>query len=238
MVVGGNGFVGNAVVQTALQKGLRVFSVSRSGHPTWNAPWMSQVNWLRGDILQPPSNEIKEAFKEAQGVVSVVGAFGKNDFMEKVCGDTNISAVQQAKEAGVPRFVFVSVHDFKHLPESLLRGYFHGKRRAEEEVKRLYKEQGTILRPGMIYGTRHVSDKVALPLWLIGAPLAALTDNSIAQSLNRLPFVGPLLEAPLVPPVPVKSIGRAAVDAIASETSLPRDGQPRILTVNDIRRFN
>ncbi len=39
----------------------------------------------------------------AIGVVSTIGAFGNNEFMEKICGDANIKAAQTAKKAGKTR---------------------------------------------------------------------------------------------------------------------------------------
>lgn len=36
----------------------------------------------------------------AIGVVSTIGAFGSNEFMEKICGDANIKAAETAKKAG------------------------------------------------------------------------------------------------------------------------------------------
>jgi TPP-dependent indolepyruvate ferredoxin oxidoreductase alpha subunit len=47
----------------------------------------------------------------------------------------DISQVGAAVEVGVPRFIFVSVHDY-NIPEFLKEksGYFSGKKRAEEAV--------------------------------------------------------------------------------------------------------
>jgi hypothetical protein len=93
----------------------------------------------------------------ATGVVSCIGAFGSDAFMEKINGDANVLAVEEAAKAGaclsqseasmhhshhrlvarvpsgVPTFVYVSTVE-NNLPEFLLRGYFHGKKRAEAAV--------------------------------------------------------------------------------------------------------
>lgn len=81
---------------------------------------------------------------------------------------------------GVPRFVYVSTVE-NNLPDFVLKGYFHGKRRTEEALIDAYPETGVILRPGFIHGTRDVplpskvlgmtnpvGDKVSLPLWAVG----------------------------------------------------------------------
>lgn len=44
--------------------------------------------------------------------------------------------------AGVPKFIYVSVHDY-NLPEFALdSGYFKGKRRAEAEILNKYPSSG------------------------------------------------------------------------------------------------
>lgn len=56
LVVGGNGYVGSAVCQEALKRGLEVASMSRSGRPTTlSAPWMEQVDWIKADALEAGS---------------------------------------------------------------------------------------------------------------------------------------------------------------------------------------
>ena len=99
----------------------------------------------------------KEALAGATGVVSTLGAFGSNKFMYKVCGSYNIKVLQAAKEAGVDRFSFISVHDFAfpggwQAQNFLLRGYFQGKRDAEAEMAKLFHEKGVALRPGIYMG--------------------------------------------------------------------------------------
>ena len=48
----------------------------------------------------------------AVGVISCLGAFGSNDFMQKICGDSNITVFNEAAKAGVSRAAFISVHDY------------------------------------------------------------------------------------------------------------------------------
>jgi hypothetical protein len=59
-------------------------------------------------------------------VVSCVGAFGSDAFMERVCGDATVGMAKAAKAAKVRNFAFVSAHDYK-LP-LVLKGYYAGKR--------------------------------------------------------------------------------------------------------------
>lgn len=55
LVLGGNGFVGNAICMEALSRGLEVASMSRSGRPKREDGWMSDVEWIKADALEPDS---------------------------------------------------------------------------------------------------------------------------------------------------------------------------------------
>ncbi len=210
VVFGGSGFVGSAVCREAAKLGIKVTSVSRGGRPPRGAA--SGVEWLRSDV-ENDDGQWKEALAGATGVVSTLGAFGSNKFMYKVCGSYNIKVLQAAKEAGVDRFSFISVHDFAfpggwQAQNFLLRGYFQGKRDAEAEMAKLFHEKGVALRPGMIYGTRHVGN-VNLPLGVIGAPMEAVI-NRLPRGLANIPIVG----CAFVPPVSVDSVAKAALMAV------------------------
>ncbi len=55
----------------------------------------------------------RDQLQGAVGVISCLGAFGSNDFMQKICGDSNITVFNEAAKAGVSRAAFISVHDYK-----------------------------------------------------------------------------------------------------------------------------
>ena len=57
----------------------------------------------------------RDQLQGAVGVISCLGAFGSNDFMQKICGDSNITVFTEAAKAGVARAAFISVHDY-NLP--------------------------------------------------------------------------------------------------------------------------
>lgn len=59
-------------------------------------------------------------------------------------------------QPGARRFVHVSAADYGVI-EGLVPGYFVGKRDTDAEISRLFGERATVLRPGMIYGTRQVN---------------------------------------------------------------------------------
>lgn len=47
LVFGGNGFVGGRVCEEALNTGLSVVSINRSGPPKVSADWVSSVEWVQ-----------------------------------------------------------------------------------------------------------------------------------------------------------------------------------------------
>eukprot|EP00607_Mallomonas_marina_P010045 CAMPEP_0182419654 /NCGR_PEP_ID=MMETSP1167-20130531/4060_1 /TAXON_ID=2988 /ORGANISM="Mallomonas Sp, Strain CCMP3275" /LENGTH=218 /DNA_ID=CAMNT_0024594687 /DNA_START=134 /DNA_END=790 /DNA_ORIENTATION=- len=206
--------------------GLDVVSISRSGAPNTNQPWKSKVKWVSADIGE--NIEWADELKEASAVVSCLGAFGSDEFMERVNGDYNIKVVSEAIKAGVSRFVYVSTVE-NNLPSFVLRGYFNGKRRAEEAVLDGFPDTGTILRPGFMYGDRQVGP-VTLPLGIVGRPLQSLLSLPGASTLQSLPGMKALLASPL----PVQEVGLVAAAAAAGrkDLSLSLSG---VLRVEDIQ---
>jgi nucleoside-diphosphate-sugar epimerase len=239
-VFGGNGYLGKRMVKYALSKGIDVVSVSRSGAPfdSNDAAFVAsdaKVSWLKGDLLNL-NDTVKEELKKSHGAISCVGAFGSNEFMEKVNGDANVSAVEAAKEAGVSRFVYISTVE-NNLPDFLLKGYFNGKRRAEKAVMDTFTRDGTVLRPGFIYGTRQVpmsSSNLSIPLGLLGRPLQALFSTPPIAALRD---ILPGMKAILAVPLPVDWVAEVAVEAAlegVEESGSSEEG--RVLTVQDIIR--
>ncbi|KAJ7560891.1 hypothetical protein O6H91_03G004800 [Diphasiastrum complanatum] len=196
VVLGGSGFVGSAVVKTAVNQGIEVVSLSRSGRPSYTDPWVDQVLWI-------------------SAVVSTIGGFGTNEQMQKLNGEANTLAVDAASKAGVSKFVLISVHDYNLPPFFLSNGYFEGKRQAEAEVLSKFPNSGTVLRPGFIYGKRRVNG-IDVPLDLIGGPLEKLlvSGGSFIKPLSVLPGSDLFLSVP----VSVDDVARAAVKALLDDS--------------------
>lgn len=80
VLFGGNGFVGQGIVNSALKSGVDVVSINRSGQPkNFKPPAFSsgKIEWKMGDINDPST--YKDELKDAVGVISCVGAFGSNE---------------------------------------------------------------------------------------------------------------------------------------------------------------
>ncbi|XP_024030500.1 uncharacterized protein At1g32220, chloroplastic isoform X2 [Morus notabilis] len=211
VVLGGSGFVGSAICKAAVSKGIEVVSVSRSGRPTYPGSWVDQVTWIPGDVFYLNWDEVLPG---ATAVVSTIGGFGNEEQMQRINGEANLVAVDAAKDYGIPKFIFISVHDY-NLPSFLLSSaYFTGKRKAESEVLSKYPNSGVVLRPGFIYGKRRV-DGFEIPLDLIGEPLERIlqaTEN-FTRPLSSLPASDLLL----APPVSVDDVALAVINAITDD---------------------
>ncbi|CAN1748863.1 Uncharacterized protein At1g32220, chloroplastic [Linum perenne] len=211
VVLGGSGFVGSAICKAAVEKGIEVVSLSRSGRPSLNAPWVDQVTWVPGDVFYTNWDEVLPG---ATTVVSTLGGFGNEEQMQRINGEANIVAVNAAKDYGVPKFIFISVHDY-NLPSFLLQfGYFTGKRKAESEVLSKYPSSSVILRPGFIYGKRRV-DGLEIPLDVVGQPLEKILGavSNYTRPLSALPASDLLLASP----VSVDDVALAVIDAVGDD---------------------
>lgn len=207
VVFGGNGFVGQHVCENALRLGLDVVSISRGGRPhISSAPsWLDSVKWRQGDAGDPTT--WPEEVQHAEGVVSCIGAFGSNEAMQRINGDLNIKVINETHKLGVKRFTFISTAD-NSMPSFFLPGYFNGKLRAEEALSSTYGNNGTVLRPGFIYGVRQTS-MGGIPLQYIGSPLRCVLKLTRLESLRTVPGLSMFL----TPPVPAEDVGLAAAAA-------------------------
>lgn len=203
IVFGGNGFVGRRVCEALLRQGAKTVSISRSIPPC--AIDHKDMTYQKGDIFKP--EDYREMLDGATAVVSCVGAFGNNKFMERINGDANILAIKEAKRAQVPHFVYLSSAP-STMPSAFLRGYYGGKLRTEAALVAEYpgSENGVALCPGFIYGSRQINATSSIPLQLIGAPLAWFVRITGLSRLSHLPW----MSAALTLPVPVEAVGAVA----------------------------
>jgi uncharacterized protein YbjT (DUF2867 family) len=202
-VVGGSGFVGSYICKRAVEKGMKVFSLSRRGMPVHREPWHDKVNWLSGSAMDTQNAPWKQHMIGSRMVVCAVGAFGSNDFMIKVNGHCNMAIVDAALQgvtssAQLPVFGFVSATRAAGAPSWLIPGYYKGKQMMEEKLNSSVPNH-IIVKPGMVYGQRYVKlfgVTIPIPLQLLGKPLKFLLDNDIAERLERIPLLGIAMTSP------------------------------------------
>lgn len=158
LVTGGNGFLGSEVCRVAAEMGHEVTSISRSGRPQRNGSWVSRVNWIAANVLDP------ETWREhLQGIDAVIHAIGilrehsENGLTyERLNGDSTEMVAWEAEHAGVPRFVYISSYG---KPPFLPQRFIDSKRRAEAALRgRNIRE--SILRPALIYGDTRPSTSI------------------------------------------------------------------------------
>ena len=196
-------------------------SVSRSGAPPGlSAPWASGVDYKTADCTDAAA--MAAVLIGASAVVSCVGGFGDNAAMLRINGECNEALVAAASAAGVPRFVFISVHRY-NVPDALTDavGYFKGKRAAEKAVLAAFGAAGSVLQPGFIYGDRLVGT-LTLPLGAVGAPLEralkGAAEGPLAGLLKALAAL-PASDALLAPPVAVEAVAAAALRCATGKAS-------------------
>lgn len=241
LVLGGNGYVGQNICRAALDSGkYAVASFSRSGPPstpnpclTANSHLMDEIEWMKGDIFDVARRD--EAFGGVDVIISTIGAFGNNEYMEKICGDATVDAVESAAKHKVKQFGFISsaqVGKTTEFSSSMpLYGYFRGKAKAEEAIKRLFPHSHVIARPGFIYGPRVAGAIGTLPLQLVGAPINFISTRCgpISSVIQAVPFLG--TEASSM--VPVGCVGDAMI-----KTLLDKNGDGACtLSAEKIRKF-
>ncbi len=208
-VVGGTGFVGSRVVREGLRAGLRVSALSRRGVPDQQQPALAGADWVRCDVED--TSALREALAGSDAVISCLGAFGSDAHMRRVNGTANVNVIREAAAAGVRKFAFVSAAVFRPV-YPLVRGYYDGKREAERAVESTFGQDGLILRPGAIYGSRAVSPSISIPIGAIGVPLNLVLESRPMRALATA--AGPLGDL-LTPWVSVDDVAGAAIAHVA-----------------------
>ena len=142
-LTGATGFLGGAVLEEALARGMVVDALTRRAQPRRDG-----VTWMRGDLAD--RDALDELMLGAEVAIHVAGVVNTPDAAEFVAGnvDGTLAALEAAKAAGVPRFVFVSSLSAR---EPQLSAYGASKARAELLVKASGLDW-TIVRPPWIYG--------------------------------------------------------------------------------------
>ena len=112
VVFGGTGFVGSAIVEEAVRRGLSVTCLTRTGVPPSHVAsqaWSDKVEWQPSDALDPDSYTSR--LEGADAVITSVGRLPlpslTHEEVVRDNGETNIAPARAAKTVGVPRLVVV-----------------------------------------------------------------------------------------------------------------------------------
>lgn len=144
-ITGGTGFVGRAVIDRALERGVPLRALTRAQQPA-----STGVEWVAGDLAD--RRALNRLVKGAEAVIHIAGLTNAPNaaaFEEGNVAGT-LALIEAALAAGVPRFVFVSSLSAR---EPGLSAYGASKARAEKLV-RASSLDWTIVRPPAVYGPR------------------------------------------------------------------------------------
>ncbi|MCP5395930.1 MAG: NAD(P)H-binding protein [Sphingomonadaceae bacterium] len=145
-ITGGTGFVGQAVLDIAAERGLAMRALAR------NIPTDAhrQVEWVQGSLSDPAA--LDRLVASAEAVIHIAGLTNTPDPAEfetaNVTGTREV--IDAARRAGVPRLVFVSSLSAR---EPHLSAYGASKAKAEKLVAASGLDW-TMVRPPTVYGPR------------------------------------------------------------------------------------
>jgi len=224
-VLGGTGFVGSRVVDILSKAGADVFSVSKSG---------GGPGGVALDLADPASaGALAEALQGVDAVVSCVGfnPFGGDEAMSRaVNGDANAAAAAAAAEAGVKRFVYVSVASIVRDvvgDANLMTGYFEGKKIAESAVANAFAEtDALVLKPSFVYGGDAFSANPPRVTQQYGEVLTKLLGSGLVKGIaDKMPGA---IALTLAEPVAVDTLARACAAGAVGAAEGVADGTDAI----------
>lgn len=204
IVPGGNGFIGAEICRCAVQHGHDVAAFGRTGRPARppsEHPWIQEVEWRAADVFSPDS--WRDLLTDADAVVHSLATIREdpahNVTFQRVNGESALIAAQEAVEAHVDAFVFLSV---RNNPPFVSTDFLASKRRAERDLTEQFPSLRTVvLRPNLVFGPQRRGSAV----------MAAL--------LNQLPeSVMGGYAAHAGRPLPVELVAAAAVHAAITPT--------------------
>lgn len=152
IILGGSGFVGQAIANVASQRQMAVISISRGGKSKHTSCISKKITWVSADVFQPES--WAKYVRKGDVVIDAIGIF----FQQSKKGITykrmhyeaaNLSA-QIAKDQDASCFIYISAAH--GIP--IFKDYFVWKQRAEKSIQEI---MGNVLifKPSLLYSQHH-----------------------------------------------------------------------------------
>ena len=205
-VLGGNGFVGQRVLEQLAGRNLQARCISRTGERPVHMhdpeyAWAEEVEWIQadGETLE------KDVLAECDSLICLVGAPPIPRFtragiarQHRENSAANCRAIELASAVGIKRLAVLGAHLFAPARNNSF-GYFLGKRdtlRAARSFGTTESNQATVVQPFLITGRRFLTNGIALPMDIVPGMFSPI-------SLNYLK--------------PVEDVATALVDAVTQE---------------------
>jgi nucleoside-diphosphate-sugar epimerase len=219
VVPGGNGFIGSEICRIAVQNGHEVAAFGRTGRPALTPaehPWTQEVEWRAADVFAPDT--WRDLLADADAVVHSIATIreqpDRNVTFDRINAESVLLAADEAVEAGVDAFVFLSVRD---KPPVVPQTFLSTKRRAERALHEQYPELRTVsLRPNLVYGSRKPGTST---LAAVLHQLEGLRPHPYASRAGR--------------PLPVEFVAAAAVQSAVTDTM---EGTLSLSQIDDLGR--
>ena len=138
LLIGGNGFVGKALINELRKKRIKVTYISRSQNYSISK---DEATWIQGDIFDIENIVINEKYDIA---IHLIGTIKNKNLYSKLNTESVAQTIQLCKKQNINKLVYFSANGgFKQYLESKHNG---------ERLVRDSKLDYLIIRPGLMYG--------------------------------------------------------------------------------------
>ena len=138
LLIGGNGFVGKALINELRKKRIKVTYISRSQNYSISK---DEATWIQGDIFDIENIVINEKYDIA---IHLIGTIKNKNLYSKLNTESVAQTIQLCKKQNINKLVYFSANGgFKQ--------YLESKRNGEKLVVDS-KLDYLIVRPGLMYG--------------------------------------------------------------------------------------
>ena len=138
LLIGGNGFVGKALINELRKKRIKVTYISRSQNYSISK---DEATWIQGDIFDIENIVINEKYDIA---IHLIGTIKNKNLYSKLNTESVAQTIQLCKKQNINKLVYFSANGgFKQYLESKHNG---------EKLVVDSKLNYLIVRPGLMYG--------------------------------------------------------------------------------------
>lgn len=143
LLIGGNGFVGQALIKEFKKYNVKVSYISRTQN---HSIYKDEATWIRGDIFYLDNIMIKESYDI---VIHLIGTIKNKNLYSKLNTESVSQSIKLCKKHNIKKLVYFSANGgFKQYLESKLSG---------ERLIKDSKLDYLIVRPGLMYGKNRLT---------------------------------------------------------------------------------